>query len=76
MSMARQKQNQGCREVVRMWALLLLLVICAVAFPALAAESALRKATLMPLWSPRPSSPGGSSGDIIQNSPHMRVIIR
>jgi len=53
MSMARQKQNQGCREVVRMCALLLLLVICAVAFPALAAESTLKKATLMPLWSPQ-----------------------
>jgi len=59
MSMARQKQNQGCREVVRMWALLLLLVICAVALPALAAESALKKATLMPLWSPQAQFAGG-----------------
>jgi NitT/TauT family transport system substrate-binding protein len=48
-----QRNHKGWRELKWISALFSLLLFCAVASSASAAETALKKATLMPLWSPQ-----------------------
>jgi len=48
-----QRNHTGWREMRRISVLFLLLLFCAIASPASAAETALKKASLMPLWSPQ-----------------------
>jgi NitT/TauT family transport system substrate-binding protein len=48
-----QRNHTGCRELKCISSLFLLLLFCAVVSPAFATETALKKATLMPLWSPQ-----------------------
>ena len=47
------KIQTGCWEIARIGGLLLILLLCAVAPLAAAAEPVLKKASLMPLWSPQ-----------------------
>lgn len=49
----RQGFNSGWHSVVKIYAVLLLLVVCAITIPAAAAEPALKKVSLAPLWSPQ-----------------------
>jgi NitT/TauT family transport system substrate-binding protein len=53
MMTVRQKIHKGWQKVVKVGALLLLLVLCTVSSPAAAAGTALKAASLMPLWSPQ-----------------------
>ena len=48
-----QRNHKGWRDLRWISVLFLLLLFCAVAPPASAAETALKKASLMPLWSPQ-----------------------
>ncbi len=49
----KQRNHKGWRVLRRISTLFLFLLFCAVAFPASATETALKKASLMPLWSPQ-----------------------
>ena len=46
-------KHRGWRELLETGATILLVLCCVGAFPATAAETALKKASLMPLWSPQ-----------------------
>lgn len=48
-----KKTLPGCREIARFGGLLLILLLCAVASPAARAEASMKKASLVPLWSPQ-----------------------